>query len=210
MKEIQDLAYTLKRSGFDKYASRVYSLIKTASLQELMGAIKDDGSTQDSQNEDITNFVNINNGDLVYGIERNSNNPNDGSRLRKWNNDSAAFTASGQIVFKSKEFDMDTPSVNKSIVNIYITYKRGENILIKGFGVRIDGTEVNDTLVAGQTQELTNTSNDFKTQKIKVSNTVFKNIAAFGIQLYADNSGTVHKDFTINDIQIVFRDKVAR
>ena len=159
---------------------------------------------------DITNFVNINNGDLVYGIERNSNNPNDGSRLRKWNNDSAAFTASGQIVFKSKEFDMDTPSVNKSIVNIYITYKRGENILIKGFGVRIDGTEVNDTLVAGQTQELTNTSNDFKTQKIKVSNTVFKNIAAFGIQLYADNSGTVHKDFTINDIQIVFRDKVAR
>jgi hypothetical protein len=90
-----------------------------------------------------------------------------GLKLRKWNNDPAAFTANGQVLFKSKEYDMDSPSVNKSIVNIYITYKRGENVLIKGFGVRAGGAEIDDNLVSGQTQELTNTTADFQTQKNK-------------------------------------------
>ena len=159
---------------------------------------------------DITNFVNINNGDLVYAIERNSNSPNNGSRLRKWNNNPAAFTANGQVLFKSKEYDMDSPSVNKSVVNIYITYKRGENVLIKGFGVRAGGAEISDNLVSGQTQELTKYHWTFSDAKIKVSNSLFKNVTSFGIELYADSSGTIHKDFTVNDIQIVFREKVAR
>jgi len=187
--------------------------IKSESWSEGKNFDSNAGSSNETtraSDADITNFVNINNGDLVYAIERNDQSPNDGSRLRKWNNEPAAFTANEQVLFKSKEYDMDSPSVNKSIVNIYITYKRGENVLIKGFGVRVDGAEISDNLVANQTQELTNTSSGFRTQKIKVSNSLFKNVTSFGIELYADTSGTIHKDFTVNDIQIVFREKVAR
>ena len=158
---------------------------------------------------DITNFVTTNTGELVYGIERNGSSPNNRVKLRKWNNDSAAFTADDQILLKTKEYDMESPSVNKSIVNVYINYKRGENVLIKGFASR-NGTEVLDTLAAGSTQALTNTSQDFQTQKIQVSNSLFKHVTSFGLQIYAAGSGTIHKDFTINDIQIVFREKVAR
>lgn len=158
---------------------------------------------------DITNFVTTNTGDLIYAIERNGSSPNNRVKLRKWNNDSAAFTANGQILLKTKEYDMESPSVNKSIVNVYINYKRGENVLIKGFAIR-NGAEVSDTLAAGSTQALTNTSSDFQTQKIKVSNSLFKHITSFGLEIYAAGSGTIHKDFTINDIQIVFREKVAR
>ena len=114
-----------------------------------------------------------------------------------------------RILLKTKEYDMESPSVNKSIVNVYINYRRGENVLIKGFASR-NGTEVSDTLAAGSTQALTNTSSDFQTQKIQVSNSLFKHITSFGLQIYAAGSGTIHKDFTINDIQIVFREKVAR
>jgi hypothetical protein len=187
--------------------------IKSESWSEGKNFDSNAGSSNETtraSDADITNFVNINNGDLVYAIERNGTDPNDRVKLRKWNNDPAAFTANGQVLFKSKEYDMDSPSVNKSIVNIYITYKRGENVLIKGFGVRAGGAEIDDNLVSGQTQELTNTTADFQTQKIKVSNSLFKNVTSFGIELYADSNGTIHKDFTVNDIQIVFREKVAR
>ena len=161
-------------------------------------------------NADFTNFVNLTDGSLVYCIEQNGSAPNNTVKMRKWNNDPAAFTANGQVVFKSKEYDMTTPSVKKSITTIYINYKRGENILVKGFATRMDGTEVEDTLVASTSKELSNTSADFQTERISVTNSVFKNCTSFGVKLFADSSGTVHKDFTINDIQIVFRDKVAK
>lgn len=57
MEELKNLAYTLKRSGFDKQASRVYSLIKTAALDDLKRAIVDDG-TGETKNQDISNLIN--------------------------------------------------------------------------------------------------------------------------------------------------------
>tara|TARA_R100000742_G_C4276306_1_gene97278 strand:- start:747 stop:2453 length:1707 start_codon:yes stop_codon:yes gene_type:complete len=158
---------------------------------------------------DLTNLVTTDSGQLFYAIERNGSSPNNTVRLRKWNNDPAAFTANGQVMLKTKEYDMESPSVNKSITTVYINYKRGENILIRGFATR-DGSQVTDNLVSGSTLELSNTTSEFKTQKINVSNSVFKHVNAFGLELYADSSGTVHKDFAINDIQIVFREKVGR
>ena len=56
MKEIQDLAYTLKRSGFEKQANKIYSLVKTAGLSELKSAIKDTGG-KDTQNQPIESLV---------------------------------------------------------------------------------------------------------------------------------------------------------
>jgi len=152
---------------------------------------------------DFTNFVNLNNGDLVYLVEQTASTV----KMRKWNNDPAALDASSITLYKSKEYDMDMPSVHKNITTIYINYRRGENVEIKGFAVR-DGSSVEDTFVASTTQELTNTTNDFRTQKINVTNTAFKHINSFGIILYG--TGIVHKDFEVNDIQIVFREKVAR
>ena len=114
-------------------------------------------------NADFTNFVNLTDGSLVYCIEQNGSAPNNTVKMRKWNNDPAAFTANGQVVFKSKEYDMTTPSVKKSITTIYINYKRGENILVKGFATRMDGTEVEDTLVASTSKELSYNSADFQT-----------------------------------------------
>jgi len=159
---------------------------------------------------DFTNFVNLNDGTLVYCVEQNGSSPNDKVKMRKWNNDPSAFSANNQVVFKSKEYDMTTPSVKKSITTVYINYRRGENILVKGFATRMDGAQVEDTLVASTSKELSNTSADLQTERISVTNSVFKNCTSFGIKLFADNSGTVHKDFTVNDIQIVFRDKVAK
>jgi len=159
---------------------------------------------------DFTNFVNLNDGTLVYCVEQNGSAPNNKVKMRQWNNDPSGFTANNQVVFKSKEYDMTTPSVKKSITTVYINYTRGENILVKGFATRMDGSQVEDTLVANTSKELSNTSADFQTERISVTNSVFKNCTSFGIKLFADSSGSVHKDFTINDIQIVFRDKVAK
>lgn len=186
--------------------------IKSESWSEGKNFDSNAGSSNETtraSDANITNFITINSGDLIYAIERNGSSPNNRVKLRKWNNDPAAFTANGQILLKTKEYDMESPSVNKSIVNVYINYRRGENVLIKGFASR-NGTEVSDTLAEGSTQALTNTSADFQTQKIQVSNSLFKHITSFGLQIYAAGSGTIHKDFTINDIQIVFREKVAR
>ena len=155
---------------------------------------------------DFTNFVNLTDGSLAYCIEQNGGA---GVKLRKWNNDPAAFTANGQILLKTKEFDMGTPSVNKSITTVYINYKAGENVKVKGFAVKADGVAVENHL-GSNALELSHTANTFKTEKINVSRSDFKHVTSFGLIIYADTSGTIDSNFTINDLQIVFREKSAR
>ena len=155
---------------------------------------------------DFTNFVNLNDGSLVYCIEQNGGA---GVKLRKWNNNPCAFTANSQVLLKTKEHDMGTPSINKNIVTVYINYKAGENVKIKGFAVSSTGVPVENNL-GSSALELSNTANSFKTEKINVTSTDFKHITSFGLIIYADSSGTISSNFTINDIQIVFREKAAR
>ena len=156
---------------------------------------------------DISNMQNKNDGTLFWLQElAGVGGGADTVRLRKWNNTAASFNeGSNKNILKTKEFDFQSPSTHKNITTIYLNYKSGANLFIKGFSVKSDGVPAESNLGSSE-QGLTNTVNSFRTQKIEVTSSDFKHILSFGLILYA--RGTVSADFVLNDIQIVYREKV--
>ena len=152
-------------------------------------------------NRDITNLVNFNNGDLYWwsSIAGLMGNP-DTIDLVKWNKSPQA-NSGNQVIYKSKELDMGSPTANKNFNTIYINYKEGNNVTLQGFGTKRD-----DTALA-LTDITTLSSGGDKTTKISLSDT-FNNLVSFGIALKQTSS--LNTSFEINDIQIVYREKVTR
>lgn len=154
---------------------------------------------------DITNLITRNNGDINW-VEIQSSD----AKLVKWSNTPSSFTKTG-VIMQSKEFDFGTPMVNKNINTIYVNCKQTDNIILQGFGTKRNNTPVPLTDIpdtANQSGDtLSNTTNSLKTLKIAVPDT-FKNLVSFGIAL--KSTGAVNADFEVNDIQIVYRDKVVR
>ena len=146
---------------------------------------------------DITNIITRENGDLNW-LEVVSSN----GKLKKWSNSPTSFTKTG-LIMQSKEFDFGTPMVNKNINTIYINCKQTANITLQGFGTKRDNTPLDLTDIGA----LTNTTSSFKTLKLVLPDT-FKNLVSFGIAL--KSTGAVNAGFEVNDIQIVYRDKVYR
>lgn len=160
-------------------------------------------------NRDITNLININNGDLYwwYSVAGLMGNP-DTIQLVKWNKSPQAITGS-QVIYKSKELDMGSPTANKNFNTIYINYKEGEDVMLQGFGTKRDATALGLTDIG-----LLSSGGD-KTTKISLDST-FNNLVSFGIALKQEDSlnpsnpGNLNANFEVNDIQIVYREKVTR
>lgn len=147
--------------------------------------------------DDISNIITRNNGDINW-VEIQSSD----AKLVKWVNSPTAFTKTG-VIMQSKEFDFGTPMVNKNINTIYVNCKQTANITLQGFGTKRNNTPVALTNIS----TLDNATSSLKTLKIDVPDT-FKNLVSFGIAL--KSTGLINADFEVNDIQIVYRDKVVR
>ena len=155
-------------------------------------------------NNNFTNFILKNDESLTYYQALPGFNNAPGTiQLRNWNPTPVSFTGSNKTIFKTKEFDFGNPTANKNINTIYVNYKNGQNITVKGFGTKRDASAVALTDIG----VLVNTSGGFRTTKLAVPAT-FKDLVSFGIALELDGASAA--DFELNDLQIVYRDKVFR
>jgi len=155
----------------------------------------------------FTNFVLKNDESLTYYQQIDASGEK--IELRNWNPAPSSFTGSNKTILKTKEFDFGNPTANKNINTMYVNYKNGQNITVKGFGTKRDASAVAlaDIGVDASSSLLINTSGGFRTTKIAVNST-FKDLVSFGIALELDGASAT--DFELNDIQIVYRDKVFR
>lgn len=150
----------------------------------------------------ITNLVNFNNGDLYWWhIKAGLNGAADTIDLVKWNKSPQA-SSTNQIIYQSKEFDMGSPTANKNYNTLYINYKEGNNVTLQGFGTKRDNTAL------ALTDITTLSSGSSSTKKIALSSD-FKNLVSMGIAL-KNNGSNLNSAFEVNDIQIVYREKVTR
>jgi hypothetical protein len=150
-----------------------------------------------SLKKNISNMITRNDGTLQWaGIDSGA------MKLYQWNNAAYGHSITGTLM-KSKEYDLGTPMVQKNLNTLYINYKNGANITVKGFGSKKGAAPLGLTTIGG----LTGTSGTFQTLKLPVPDD-FKNLVSFGIAL--DASGAISSDFEVNDIQLVYRDKVVR
>lgn len=155
-------------------------------------------------NSNFTNFILKNDESLsYYQLIQGLNGAADKIELRNWNPSPVSFTGSNKTILKTKEFDFGNPTANKNINTIYVNYKNGQNITVKGFGTKRDATAVALTDI----DALEDTSGGFITTRLAVPAT-FKDLVSFGIALELD--GPSAADFELNDLQIVYRDKVFR
>ena len=146
---------------------------------------------------DTTNYVTNKSGDLVW-LEHDPSP--DSLTFKTWNPSPQAQTVDDNtVLLQTKEHTFGAPDVKKTIKTIYINYKEGANVEVRGV---VNGSALS-LLSSG---EHTLSSGAFSTEKIKVTNTNLKNINSFGLQLVATGNA-MHADFTLNDIQIVYRDK---
>lgn len=162
------------------------------------------GDTFAAGTNNFTNFINKNDDTLTYFQATGSNT----IELKNWNPTPSAITKSDTVLLKTKEFDFGNPTGNKNINTIYVNYKNGNNIKVQGFGVKRDNAANTSTeLALTDIGSLTSTSGAFITTKLVVPDT-FKNLVSFGIAL--ELNGASAADFELNDIQIVYREKVYR
>lgn len=164
-----------------------------------------EGDNFGSSTNSFTNFV-LKNDDVLTYMQDNGDTT---ITLKNWNPTPVSFTGTDKVILKTKEFDFGNPTSNKNINTIYVNYKNGQNITVKGFGTRKDlqSVDVGDIGVDASSSQLIDTTDDFRTTKIAVNDT-FKNLVSFGIALELD--GASDADFELNDIQIVYREKVFR
>ena len=157
---------------------------------------------------DTTNFINDNNGDL-FSLEA--------SQLLKWNSNTSSkdYNGGGQVLMKTKEFDFGSPDVPKNLNAIQITYTNGTNISVQIIP-STNGSNNGDAVTIGS---LDNTSGDRKVKKFTISSSNLKSSASekvygYTLQLVTSgNSGTpvtIDSNFSIDDIQFIYREKVLR
>ena len=155
-----------------------------------------------SLKKSISNMITRNDGTLQWVGMLGVGGGSDSMRLYKWDNSAFGHSITGTLM-KSKEYDFGTPMVQKNLNTLYINYKNGANVTVKGFGNKKGNAPLGLTTIGG----LTGTSGTFQTLKLPVPDD-FKNLVSFGIAL--DASGAISSDFEVNDIQLVYRDKVVR
>jgi hypothetical protein len=185
--------------GFIPKTKQLYITNTVTGTNILMFDIKSQSwiTSDTSLKKSISNMITRNDGTLQWvGIDSGA------MKLYKWNNSPYGHSITGTVM-KSKEFDMGTPMVQKNLNTLYINYKNGANVTVKGFGSKKGAAPLGLTTIGG----LTGTSGTFQTLKLPVPDD-FKNLVSFGIAL--DASGAISSDFEVNDIQLVYRDKVVR
>ena len=157
---------------------------------------------------DTTNFINDNNGDL-FSLEA--------SQLLKWNSNKSSkdYNGGGQVLMKTKEFDFGSPDVPKNLNAIQITYTMGTNISVQIIP-STNGSNNGNPVAIGSLED---TSNERKVKKFTISSSNLKSSASekvygYTLQLVTGgNSGTpvtIDSNFSIDDIQFIYREKVLR
>lgn len=185
--------------GFIPKTKQLYITNTVTGTNILMFDIKSQSwiTSDTSLKKNISNIITRNDGTLQWvGIDSGA------MKLYQWNNAAYGHSITGTLM-KSKEYDLGTPMVQKNLNTLYINYKNGANITVKGFGSKKGAAPLGLTTIGG----LTGTSGTFQTLKLPVPDD-FKNLVSFGIAL--DASGAISSDFEVNDIQLVYRDKVVR
>lgn len=152
---------------------------------------------------DITNFVNLNDGRLVW-----YENQSGTIKAQNWLDTPQTIDLNGEII-RTKEYTFETPDVRKKIHSIYINHQHGVNIDVYGY---VDGNTTTLTSLLSSGQSVLSNTSSFSTQRIPVSNAAFKNIRSFGLVFKhdGDNSNLVNAGFELNDIQIVYREKTRK
>lgn len=152
----------------------------------------------------ISNIITNKDGEMVYLYQATTTNYP--QTLKKWRDASQnLLTTASDVILQTKDYDMGTPDVNKNICTVYVNYKQPSTSRVKVFGVPdVDGGAV-DLGALPHTG-----SNGFTTHKINVTSSNLKNIKSFALQFQSYSDGEINSGFVINDIQIVYRDKVRR
>ena len=156
--------------------------------------------------EATTNFITNNAGDILWFSKYDSTN----IELRKWNTSPSKLNNTvniDEMALKTKEFTFGKPSVDKKIISVYLSYKNGDGVVLRGF--RNDGQEEILATLDGSSES------NFKTLHIKIREAktefsdkkAFDKIKGFGLRFSGSDVAT---DFEINDIQIIFREKSVK
>lgn len=190
--------------GFIPKTKQLYITNTVTGTNILMFDIKSQSwiTSDTSLKKNISNIITRNDGTLQWVGMLGVGGGSDSMRLYQWNNAAYGHSITGTLM-KSKEYDFGTPMVQKNLNTLYINYRNGANITVKGFGSKKGAAPLGLTTIGG----LTGTSGTFQTLKLPVPDD-FKNLVSFGIAL--DASGAISSDFEVNDIQLVYRDKVVR
>ena len=147
----------------------------------------------------------MNDGKLIW-FEKDSND----IELKYWNPEPTLNGANTVLSLKTPAFTFGNPSQDKGITTVYISYKNGEDMTLKGFtDVGTDGNGDSDGSTFNSVTLGTlagNSDNSNRTAKFKIRGitTAFKKVKTFGLEL----SGTTdQQDFELNDMQITYRTK---
>ena len=150
--------------------------------------------------DSLSNAVTNNAGDIVFIRNNGTNN-----KLQKWSDTPAPLTPTDNLtLIKTKEIDFGSADSNKNINTVYVNYKQPNTSRIQ---LRATSAEVS----SGATQDCGTlaASTNFTTQKITMP-TAFKNIKSLSLEIAAHGTDAIDDETEINDIQIVYRDKVKR
>tara|TARA_R100000278_G_scaffold22416_1_gene20995 strand:+ start:2486 stop:4921 length:2436 start_codon:yes stop_codon:yes gene_type:complete len=154
---------------------------------------------------DVSNFVNVNDGKLIW-FEKNGND----IELKYWNPEpSLRDSNNASVVLKTAAFDFGDPSRDKTITTVYINYKNGEDITVKGFtdvAASNDGSAFS-SVTLGTLAGNNDTTNRVAKFKVRGITSAFKKVKTFGLEL---SGATDQQDFEINDMQIVHRIKTIK
>ena len=156
--------------------------------------------------EATSNFITNNAGDILWFSKYDSTN----IELRKWNTSPSKLNNTvniDEMALKTKEFTFGKPSVDKKIISVYLSYKNGDGVVLRGF--RNDGQEEILATLDGSSESTFKTLH-IPIRKAKtefVDKKAFDKIKGFGLRFSGSDVAT---DFEINDIQIIFREKSVK
>ena len=130
--------------------------------------------------------------------------------LKYWNPEpSLRDSNNASVVLKTAAFDFGDPSRDKTITTVYINYKNGEDITVKGFtdvAASNDGSAFSNVTL-GTLAGNNDTTNRVAKFKVRNITSAFKKVKTFGLEL---SGATDQQDFEINDMQIVHRIKTIK
>ena len=143
---------------------------------------------------DMTNLVSSNTGNLSWYIDNGSD-----VKEQEW----VTSLSNTHIEILTRDQDFKDPARRKMVKNVYLTYKLPSAQAVPTIKFRTNGGTTDysfdSALSAGH--------NDWYTQVLKPATSAqANNIYSFQVRIY----GSTGKDFQINDINVVYRDKVLK
>lgn len=152
---------------------------------------------------DVSNLINTNDGKLVW-FEKDGND----IELKYWNPEPSLKGGSNTAVsLKTPAYTFDNPSQDKAITTVYVSYKNGEDITVKGFTDETSDGSAFTSVTLGTLAGNNDGSNRTTKFKVRSITDAFKKVKTFGLEIAGN---TDQQDFELNDMQIVYRNKSVK